>query len=34
MMIGDETYAKLSDKSSREVIRKIREEEKGTPCKN
>jgi NADH-quinone oxidoreductase subunit E len=34
MMIGDETYAKLSDKSAREVIRKIREEEKGTPCNN
>jgi NADH-quinone oxidoreductase subunit E len=34
MMIGDETYGKLTDKSSREVIRKIREEEKGTACKN
>jgi len=34
MMIGDETFGKLTDKSSREVIRKIREGEIGTPCKN
>lgn len=34
MMIGDETFGKLSGKSAKEVIRNIREREKGTPCKN
>lgn len=34
MMIGDETFAKLSGKHAKDVIRGIRETEKGTPCKN
>jgi NADH-quinone oxidoreductase subunit E len=34
MMIGNETFGKLTDKSSRDVIRKMREEEQGKPCKN
>ncbi len=34
MMIGDETFGKLTEKSTREVIRNMREKEKGTPCKN
>ena len=34
MMIGDETFGKLTGKSSKDVIRGIREREMGTPCKN
>ena len=34
MMIGEETYAKLSGKMAKDVIRNIREHETGTPCKN
>lgn len=34
MMIGDETFAKLTGKMAKDVIRNIREKEIGTPCKN
>lgn len=34
MMIGNDTFAKLTDKSSRDVIRKMREVETGSLCKN
>ena len=34
MMIGDNTYAKLTGKMAKDVIRNIREKELGTPCKN
>ena len=34
MMIGNETFGKLTDKSSREVLRKIRENDTGTRCAN
>jgi NADH-quinone oxidoreductase subunit E len=34
MMIGNETFGKLSGKISKDVIRSIRERETGTPCKN
>ena len=34
MMIGDNTYAKLTGKMAKDVIRNIREMETGTPCKN
>lgn len=34
MMIGDNTYGKLTCKMAKDVIRSIREKEVGTPCKN
>jgi NADH-quinone oxidoreductase subunit E len=34
MMIGDNTYGKLTGKMAKDVIRSIREKEVGTPCKN
>lgn len=34
MMIGDNTYGKLTGKAAVDVIRKIRENETGSPCKN
>lgn len=34
LMIGDETFGKLTGKAAKEVIRNVREKEKGTPCKN
>lgn len=34
MMIGDDTFGKLTGKMAKEVIREIREKEKGDPCKN
>ncbi len=34
MMIGNDTFGKLTGKSAVDVIRKIRETETGTPCKN
>ena len=34
MMIGNETFAKLSGKHAKDVIRGIKETEKGTSCKN
>jgi len=34
MMIGDNTYGKLTGKMAKDVIRNIREKEVGTPCKN
>ena len=34
MMIGDDTFAKLTGKMAKDVIRNIREKEIGTPCKN
>ncbi|MFA4853721.1 MAG: NAD(P)H-dependent oxidoreductase subunit E [Bacteroidales bacterium] len=34
MMIGGNTFGKLSGKKAKDVIRMIRENEKGTPCKN
>ena len=34
MMIGEETFGKLSGKKAKDVIRSIHERETGTPCKN
>lgn len=34
MMIGEDTFGKLSGKSARDVIRDIREKETGTRCEN
>lgn len=34
MMIGENTFGKLTEKETRNVIRKMREAEKGTPCNN
>jgi len=34
MMIGDNTYAKLTGKQAKDVIRMIRQEELVTPCNN
>jgi NADH-quinone oxidoreductase subunit E len=34
MMIGDDTFGKLTGKAACDVIRKIREKETGSPCKN
>lgn len=34
MMIGDNSYGKLTGKEARNVIKKIREIEMGSPCKN
>jgi len=33
MMIGDDTFGKLTGKDAADVIRKIREKETGSPCK-
>jgi NADH-quinone oxidoreductase subunit E len=34
MMIGEETFGKLTGKDAVDVIRKIREKDTGSPCKN